>query len=124
MRVGSPQHTEAVKDSMDIQSLAPMPTRPCKFCLALQDDAVFADFDINPNNCLYLVRISFDGYGCCNVQFTAGRGLLSYDASCHLIKSIESGQLNTPEVADILKTYFQENKSFLWEDALYDHALI
>ena len=41
-----------------------LPTRPCRYCLGLQDDSVFADFDIDNKGQAFLFRISFDGIGC------------------------------------------------------------
>ncbi len=49
-----------------------MKTRACNYCFSLQGGNVFADFNIDNNQCLYLVRISFDGYGCCDVSATKG----------------------------------------------------
>jgi hypothetical protein len=47
---------------VEIRLYGPMPTRPCKLCLSLEGDSVFADFDVDPRDeSLYLVRISFDG---------------------------------------------------------------
>ena len=109
---------------MKIRSYGPMPTRPCKYCLALQDDSVFADFDINQDGCFYLVRISFDGYGCCQPDIQIGIGALDIEKSHQLSRNIKNGSLETPEVAEILRSYFRENKAALWEDALKEHDLI
>ena len=101
-----------------------MPTRPCKYCLAFQDDSVFADFDMNQKGGLYLVRISFDGYGCCHPNLKIGISELNTEKSRKLIKNIEANSLETSEVAEILREYFRQNKAALWEDALRDHELI
>lgn len=53
---------------IQIQLYKPMETRPCCYCLSLQGGAAFSDFNIDIDKCLYLVRISFDGYGCCRIQ--------------------------------------------------------
>jgi hypothetical protein len=102
----------------------PVQTRPCKYSLCLQDGSVFADFDIDKNNCLYLVRISFDGYGCCNLGSSANIGKIDKQGSQLIIEAIKSGHLETPEVIRILKKYFLESKASLWEDALIKHELI
>jgi hypothetical protein len=49
---------------MEIELWGVMPSRPCRICFSLQGGAVFADFDVDADERLYLVRISFDGYGC------------------------------------------------------------
>ena len=109
---------------MQIRTAEPMPTRPCKYCLALQGDSVFVDFDINENDCLYLVRISFDGYGCCDPDKQKGIGEISLDESNRLISIIESGGFDNPKASEILSSYFKKNEASLWGDALKDHELL
>lgn len=42
-------------------------SRPCDYCFSLLDGSVFVDFEIK-DALSYLVRISFDGYGCYCIQ--------------------------------------------------------
>lgn len=107
---------------MDIRNFEPMPTRPCKYCLALQDGAVFADFRMNENGTLYLVRISYDGYGCCEPETKVGE--IELTNSKQLASAIENDNLRSPEVTAILTSYFRAHKDALWEDALLEHGLI
>ncbi len=107
---------------MDIREFEPMPTRPCKYCLALQDDAVFADFQMNENGNLYLVRISYDGYGCCEPKIKIGE--MEATSTKQLVSAIENNNLGSLEVTTILSNYFRANKGSLWEDALLEHGLI
>jgi hypothetical protein len=85
---------------------------------------VFADFDIDKNGYLYLVRISFDGYGCCHPDSNVGIGKIDYPCSQLIIKAIENDHLQTSEVIKVLQNYFRKNKATLWEDALIKHELI
>lgn len=101
-----------------------MPTRPCRYCLALQDDSVFADFNVDEIGCLYLVRISFDGYGCCSLDSKIKIGRIEKFKSDSLIMQIEANDFENPEASKILKEYFRDNMESLWEDALKDHDLI
>ncbi|MDX5995372.1 hypothetical protein [Ectopseudomonas alcaliphila] len=107
---------------MDIRIFEPMSTRPCKYCLALQDDAVFADFQINETGKLYLVRISYDGYGCCEPEIRI-MGIEITNTN-QLISAIESNNLNTQAVTEILSGYFRAHKGMLWENALLEYKLI
>ncbi len=109
---------------MQIQNFEPMPTRPCQYCLALQDGSVFADFNIDQNGCLYIVRISFDGYGCCEFDSKTKLGKIDSEKSKKLIRLIEENELETPDVSRILSEYFKENRKILWGDALEEHHLI
>jgi hypothetical protein len=101
-----------------------MPTRPCHYCLALQDDSVFADFDKDEKGCLYLVRISFDGYGCCYPDPKAELAKISFDKSARLIKHIERGDFVNPELSEIIQSYLFAIRESVWEDALKYHGLI
>ncbi|WP_415844734.1 hypothetical protein ACMYUJ_17735 [Stutzerimonas zhaodongensis] len=107
---------------MDVRKFEPMSTRPCKYCLALQDYAVFADFQINENGNLYLVRISYDGYGCCEPENKI-MGIEIKNTN-QLISAIESNNLKTQTVTAVLRGCFRAHKDVLWEDALLEHKLI
>jgi hypothetical protein len=109
---------------INIRSLKPMPNRPCRYCLALQDDSVFADFDVDQNGSLYLVRISFDGYGCCTPDSKVEIGRIEVAISERLIFQIEASNFERAEASKILSEYFYENKHLLWEEALFEHRLI
>ncbi len=101
-----------------------MPTRPCSYCLALQDDSVFADFDVDESGCLYLIRISFDGYGCCSLDPKIAIGKIDNEKSAYLLTKIENNDFQEAEASQILHDYLRANKELLWEDALRDHKLI
>ena len=101
-----------------------MPTRPCVFCLALQDGSVFADFDVDSTGSAFLVRISFDGYGCCHIEEGSGIGTISPDDTAEILAAIEGRTLQSPGIVRILENYFDHNRSLLWQDALEDHQLI
>ena len=95
-------------------------TRPCRFCIALQEDGVFADFDVDEEGRAFLVRISFDGYGCCDGDFKK----MSLEDSRTLIAEVERGSFEDPKVEMVLRSYFQENAGAIWEDALTTHELL
>ena len=98
---------------IQIRALKPLSTRPCRYCFALQDDSVFADFEVDSNGCLYLVRISFDGYGCCNISSKIQIGRVEYNKSDQLIKQIENDDFENSEASEILEGYFSINKAFI-----------
>jgi hypothetical protein len=97
-------------------------TRPCSFCLCLEGGSVFADFDVDTVGRAYLVRISFDGYGCCATDGKVTR--LPLDESHTLVKLIDTDHVNCDEVRDILYRYFDQNKNVIWREALEEHALL
>jgi hypothetical protein len=98
-----------------------VPTRPCRYCLSLQGDSVFADFEVDDDGRVYLLRISFDGYGCCKID-DARR--MSLKDSADFIKWVESDYVDHDAMRGILSNYFHENIDEIWADALMDHDLL
>jgi hypothetical protein len=108
--------------SMEVELFPTMPTRPCSFCLSFQGGSVFADFDTDDANIISLRRISFDGYGCCEVGESITR--MSSGDSRLLLDAIARGELGTVQVEETLRKYFRENKDVIWSDALAEHDLL
>ena len=109
--------------SIEIRKVDDMPSsRPSRYCLGLQDDSVFADFDIDDEGRIFLIRISFDGYGCCETAEFART--MSPQDSRDFITLIEDNRANSLEMRSILSGFLKENSDVIWEDALLDHELI
>jgi hypothetical protein len=107
---------------MNIALSPPMPSRPCRFCLSLQGDSVFADFDVDPDGRVFAVRVSFDGYGCCRAPADVGR--MDLRDSEALLAMVQQGAVDEAVAAAALRTYFQQNRNAFWSDALADHGLL
>ncbi len=97
-------------------------SRPSDLCLGLQDDSVFVDFSKDSEGILSLLRISYDGYGCNNEVENVRP--LSAAASKTLLDAVQNGDIDSPAVHAILLEYFEQNKTYLWEDALQKHSLV
>lgn len=109
--------------SVEIRRFDGMKTvgRPCKFCLGLQDDSVFADFDLDENGCVILLRISFDGFGCCR---TAGETRpMNLERSRQFIHLVENNDMSDT-LALILLEFFSDNSDVISRDALDQHSLL
>jgi len=96
------------------------PFRACRFCISFQGGSVFGDFDVDPDGRVFAVRVSFDGYGCCDAPEI---GRMSMDASTALLAQVSEGSLDAT-AADRLRTYFRQNRDVLWSDALEEHGLV
>lgn len=107
--------------SIAVQTFPVMPTRPCSFCLCLQEGSVFADFDTDDSSIISLRRISFDGYGCCEVETTTS---MSSGDSRLLLDAIARGELESVQVELVLRKFFRECKDVIWNDALAEHDLL
>jgi hypothetical protein len=90
--------------------------------LCLQGGGVFADFDVDSDGQVYLVRISFDGYGCCETEGKVAR--MPLDESRTLFKLVDTDDVNRDEIREILYRYFDLNQNIIWRDALAEHELL
>ena len=110
---------------MEIYNYPPMlPTRPCKFCFSLQGGSVFADFDVDKSGQAYIVRISYDGYGCCHPDFGSDAGRMSKQDTDILLDAVAHDKVDTATVAGILSEYLTTYQEAMWSDALLEHELI
>lgn len=108
---------------MEIRKFDGMPpSRSSRYCLSLQDDSVFADFDIDDQGRIFLLRISFDGYGCCETAEFARS--MSAEDSNEFVNLIETDRVNSPETRAILSRFLRDNSDVIWKDALLEHQLI
>ncbi|MBK8040534.1 MAG: hypothetical protein IPK22_25880 [Verrucomicrobiaceae bacterium] len=98
------------------------PTRPCSFCLALQDGSVFADFDKDDDDLISLLRISFDGFGCCNISEPITK--MSSEDSRLILDAVAQNEVGGELVEDALRRYFRANSHVIWADALSEHELL
>ena len=85
---------------------------------------MFADFDEDETNRLYLLRISFDGYGCCFPGWRNAPIKMSLADSQKLVQLTQVDDLPHPEAASILRSYFLACGEAVWIDALREHGLI
>ena len=107
---------------IDLWSWGPT-TRPCRVALSLNGGAVFADFDVDAlTGAVFLVRISFDGYGCCNAPPEVGR--LNVEESKALLEMAQRGVGDRAALDPALRRYFRANEHLLWDDALREHELV
>jgi len=100
----------------------PAASRPCRFCLCLQDGSVFADFDVDADGRVFAVRVSFDSYGCCTAPADIGR--MNARDSETLLAMVERGAIDVAAAAPLLRAYFRDNRDAFWADALATHGLL
>lgn len=97
-------------------------TRKADYYLGCLDDCVFIDFNQSEDKRILLVRISFDGYGCCNMS-VLGKGL-NHEDSKIFIRQMNKAHLNQEIMSKLVKHLIQLNKEHLWMDAIEEYGLI
>ena len=97
-------------------------SRPADYCLGYFEGSVYVDFDNYKQKQVRLTRISFDGYGCCNLGDDSIP--MSEEDSGIFKNLIESQIADQSTFTTIIKKTLFENKDMIWEDALQQYALL
>jgi hypothetical protein len=96
-------------------------SRPADYCFGWMDGSVFIDFIIDPQNRILLKRISFDGYGCCELDNDPVP--LESDDSDRFRTMLNNGQLHDPAFELLIQKAIDLNRWQVWEDALKEYGL-
>ena len=97
-------------------------SRKADYYLCCLDSSVFIDFNSSPDNEISLIRISFDGFGCCNIDGNAKN--LNLMDSKQFIEEINKEELNQIAITELVKKAIKINNEFIWADALERYGLI
>ena len=97
-------------------------TRKADIYLGCRDGSVFIDFNITKSNLICLRRISFDGYGCCNLDETA-QNLCRNDSQAFLIEMAKE-EFNQEKLGELVLQIIQLNADLIWKDALLEYGLL
>lgn len=97
-------------------------SRPADLHLGCLNGSVYMDFDVNDENEIQLVRISFDGYGCCESDEYA-LPLNFIDSEDFLIE-IEKEEFDQDQMSRWVFHMIYINRSWIWQEALKEYNLI
>ncbi len=97
-------------------------SRKADFYLGCLDGCVFLDFNYTTDKLIYLCRISFDGYGCCNIDNNAK--CLDDQLSKEFIDEIEKDNLNQEKIKKVVLELIRLNRENIWIDAIDEYKLI
>ncbi|MFN7116236.1 MAG: hypothetical protein ACK4TA_05515 [Saprospiraceae bacterium] len=97
-------------------------TRKADYYLGCLDGSVFIDFNRSEDNRIYLRRISFDGYGCCNLDKDSN--FLNNLDSKKFIEELEKQELDQAIITSLVKIAIKINKEHIWTDAIEEYGLI
>jgi hypothetical protein len=97
-------------------------SRSADYCLGYLGGSIFMDFDNYEDKRIRLKRISFDGYGCCDLKDQA---IAMDEIDSRAFKEIIEAQLSDqPQLTAIVKKTLLSNINLIWEDALNEYGLI
>jgi len=96
-------------------------TRKADFYLGCLDGCVFIDFNYTTRNLINLCRISFDGYGCCDIENAKN---LDEQLSKDFINEISRDNLDQEKITKLVLELVRLNKDKIWNDALEEYKLI
>ncbi|MBL7837976.1 MAG: hypothetical protein JNM67_10700 [Bacteroidetes bacterium] len=97
-------------------------SRKADFYLGCLDGSVFIDFNFTIDKLINLCRISFDGYGCCDLEDNAKS--LDDQSSKTFIEEIGKDNLDQKKITKIVLELIRLNKNNIWTDALEEYNLI
>jgi hypothetical protein len=97
-------------------------SRIADYYLGYMDGCVYLDFNKDKEDRIYLRRISFDRYGCCNLD--SDRKSLNKEDSA-IFKDLMTNNLNDQILLlEIVKKAIDINRTLIWQDALEEYHLI
>ena len=96
-------------------------SRKADYYLGYYEGSVYLDFNISEENLIYLIRISFDGYGCYN--FETNSKPLNQNDSMLFIELIKESELHQVLLKYIVIKAIELNKENISEDALKEYKL-
>ncbi len=97
-------------------------SRKADFYLGCLDGSVFIDFNQTVDGNISLCRISFDGYGCCDITNKANP--LTVEMSKKFIEEMDREKLDQEKLTPLVKEIIKINKDHIWTDALTEYNLL
>ncbi|WP_299229786.1 hypothetical protein [uncultured Psychroserpens sp.] len=108
--------------ALDIYNVTLPNSRKADFHLSCLDSSVFIDYNYTENKKIALVRISFDGFGCC--ELNGKTNCLSIEESEIFVREIKQVKLNKQLFTELFLKSIAINKELIWNDALEKYNLI
>jgi hypothetical protein len=96
-------------------------SRIADYYLGCLDSSVFIDLNLNNKGQIYLQRISFDGYGCCEIENS-----MTLDKRDSIIFVDEMGKelIDQITIEKLVKSLIKLNADKIWTDALEEYELL
>lgn len=113
---------ENMKQGFDFYKITMPDTRKADFYLGCLEGSVFLDINFSTDDLIYLRRISFDGYGCCNLDNISKN--LDNDLSKEFVNEINKENIDQVKITKIVLELISLNIDYIWNDALEEYKFI
>jgi hypothetical protein len=97
-------------------------SRKADFHLGCLDGCIFIDVDKSSDGLISLSRISFDGYGCC--ELNEHTNYLTRELSAQFLDEINKEYMDQSVMTNIVKALIDLNKEHIWSEALDEYNLL
>jgi len=111
-----------MKQDFDFFKIKMPYSRKADFQLGCCCGSVYIDFNQSSDGLISLSRISFDGYGCCDI--TGSTNFLNSEVSKKFIEEITKGELDQEKLTPLVKEIIKINQEYIWTDALEEYNLL
>jgi hypothetical protein len=111
-----------MKQEFDFFKTSMPNSRIADYYFGCLDGCVFIDFVLTQDNCVCLKRISFDGYGCCNLDNNVIP--MNIEESQLFTDTFKKDDLNQEIMTKLIIGTIEINKEKIWQDALKNYGLI
>jgi hypothetical protein len=111
-----------VEQQLDFFKTSMPKTRLADYYLGFLDGCIFIDFNLSKDNRIYLKRISFDGFGCCNLNEKVTP--LTKEESKLFIDTYKKDELCQEIMSKLIIGTIKINEEHIWQDALKKYSLV
>jgi len=111
-----------MNEDFDFYKTAMPETRKADYCLGFGNGSVFLDFNRTYDDQIYLVRISFDDYGCCNLDEQTKH--LNKEDSRIFIEEFEKVKLDQEKISILVKEVIKSNQEQIWTEPIEEYGLL
>lgn len=115
-------YPELPKSEFDFYKTVMPSSRIASYYLGCLNGCVYLDFNESTDGRITLCRISFDGFGCCNLGDHSN--YLDAESSGLFIREIKKHVIDQEVMAVLVKKLVRLNSDLIWEEALKRYRLI
>ena len=110
-----------VKEDLNFIKTSMPESRKADYHFSYYDYSVIIDFNKKENNKIYLVRISFDGFGCCEI---GSKSIPLNKQESHDFRELMNfDNFDQKKLNQVIRKSVNLNQNHIWKDALFEYKL-